>query len=347
MKRTVLFILFALLFTLLSCSPKEDAHTYRPELLPTDPPSPSASPSASPTVSPTASPEPGPGPYASECMAAAEARMAKVLEYVRANPIEFVSSSHPFVPADMRSGLEPEAAAVYDKLLAAAESFSPIELACPEKTMEAALDALFFDHPEIEICFDMEKAGGSGAAVLFRSVYFLPEGRYFKAADDIEEVKAQAEAFVLTAKHIASMIPEDLSVIDKYRCIACYISETSQYAHVHGEIPRYAMTAYGAVINGWSICQGYALGFEYLCRAAGLDCRRCRNSYSDERMHYWDIVTLDCGTYFIDVTWSDGSSYDYADPNWFTWFMFTNEPQHIPNDGTRTTGAPLDRGGWA
>ena len=195
---------------------------------------------------------------------------------------------------------------------------------------------------------EKEPTASHAAGSVWRSVYFLPEGRYFGAADDMGKLREQVNAFNAVGEMIASRIPEDFSAIDRYRLLAYYISINSEYAHVHGEIPRYATTAYGAVVNGWSICQGYAIGFEYLCRMANIDCRRVRNEFNDENMHFWDIVTIDQGTYYVDVTWCDGTADRFTDDEWFSWFMFPADHYHVSNDGTTTTATRrlIDRGIW-
>ena len=323
-----------------------------PGLFPQPTPEPTAEPTAAPTPVPTAAPTPTPEPlptgfpenmsaYTKVRMERAEKTIDDIIAFIRSAPIPSDSEVHPFVPADKRAELTPEAASYYDAMLEACAGLSPLTLKGEDEDIEAALTALLFDHPEVEICFTMEKEGDEWAAC-----YFIPEGRYFKPlkdddAEGYEKLRTQQEAFDTLSRYVVTRIPEDFSVIDKYRMLALYISAVSEYAYVHGEVPRYATCAYGAIVNGYSICQGYALGFEYLCRLADLDCRRVRNEFNDENMHFWDIVTLDCGTYYVDVTWCDGSVGTYTEPFWLRWFMFTADNHHVANDGTTTTGEPL------
>lgn len=299
-----------------------------------------SAPTPIPTRAPAGYPE-GIGPYAVKCLNSAAKTMDRVIPFIESNPCPIKSSVHVFVPADKRGALAEDEKAVYDAMLQAAKEFKSLSLSCPNDVMEHALAALKFDHPEIEICFDMENVGGK-----WRSIYFLPESRYFRPADDIDKVREQVEAFTAVGNYVAYRIPEGFSAIDRYRAIAYFISLNTEYAYVHGEIPRFASTAYGALINGYSICQGYAIGFEYLCRCANVDCRRVRNIYEDDNMHFWDIVTLDQGTYYVDVTWCDGNQNDFRSSNWYKWFMFTAEWQHQANDGSSTTGRAFDRSGW-
>ena len=74
-------------------------------------------------------------------------------------------------------------------------------------------------------------------------------------------------------------------------------------------------TAYAALVNGTSVCQGYATLFYRMCLTAGIDARVITGSdtpgYSD---HAWNIVRIGNLYYNIDVTWDAGwepENYDY------------------------------------
>ncbi len=333
-------------------------------------------PSAEPTSEPTAAPGELPagmeelGEHARECVLRAQKIMDEVIKHISENPIEAGGSIRAFEGANRYKSLTGEGLVLYERLLSCAKDFRSYRAKCSPELMEEVKEALFIDHPELETYFDVEleddrssgSSGGSGSGrtdgsrpgsgtgtdeASFRTVFFLPEGRYYAPADNKDEVMAQVEALDAVSRYVVSRIPESFSAVDKYRALACYISLNSQYAHVENEeIPRYAMTAYGAIVNGWSICQGYTIGFEYLCRVAGFDCRRVTNGMTDKTMHFWDVVTLENGSYYVDVTWADGSAQNFTDAGWMTWFMFTADADHVANDGTSTTGAAFDRSGW-
>lgn len=368
--------LASITYTEAPSEPATDAPTEAPAIVT---PEPTAEPS-DPTPAPGGDERPLPdgvpadiGETARERVFAAQAIMDQVIGYVSENPIGYDGVASEFTGRNMYRELSGEGLVLYERLLACARDFRNYRAKCSARLMAEVKEALFTDHPELEIYFDIEleenagrdgsanagssngksgkeSGGSSGQAndeASFRTVFFLPEGRYFAPADNKEEVMAQVEAFEVVSNYVVSRIPEEFSAIDKYRCIAYYISANSKYAHVeNGEVPRYAMNAYGSVVTGGSICQGYAIGFEYLCRLAGLDCRRLTNGASDDTLHFWDIVTLENGSYFVDVTWADGSVQNYTDRNWLVWFMFTSDDDHVANDGTMTSGEAFDRSSW-
>ncbi|MBO6062093.1 MAG: hypothetical protein J6P98_08305 [Clostridia bacterium] len=348
----VVFALAALLAAFCGCIlwPSDPAVKPEPAEAPT------AAPTAAPTEAPTEAPTPIPEPteelcdYAYERLDRAEQIMDEVIAFIEAHPIPVYSSDHPFVPADKRSSLNEEEQAVYDALLASAESFTEAELEGGAVPISNALAALYVDRPEIETYFTAVDTGSA-----WRTSFFEPESAPSAKTHDIEVLHDQLETFLAVGEYVASRIPSEFSALDKYRALSYYIIMNTEYVHVHGAIPNYATCAYGAVVNGYSICQGYALGFEYLCRCAGLDCRRVRNAYNDDNMHFWDIVELDQGTYYVDVTWSDSSVAmqdptagleEYGDNRFFTWFIFPADQHHVSNDGTITTGRGFGKRDW-
>ena len=70
-------------------------------------------------------------------------------------------------------------------------------------------------------------------------------------------------------------------------------------------------SVYSALVNGQTVCAGYARAFQYLMQQLGIPCYYCTGYAGEE--HAWNIVALDDGYYNVDVTWddSDGGRYDY------------------------------------
>lgn len=70
-------------------------------------------------------------------------------------------------------------------------------------------------------------------------------------------------------------------------------------------------SAYSALVNGQTVCAGYARAFQYLLQQLGIPCYYC-TGYAGES-HAWNIVSLEDGYYNVDATWDDteGGRYDY------------------------------------
>ena len=194
--------------------PATEAPAPEPTAIPNG--APTAEPTPEPTAPPTAAPTEPPygldmelSEHALRQLALAETRMDQAIRHIRLYPINIPSTEYSFVPADKRSGLTYEEAALYDDMLAAALEFKSIPLEGSDESVENALEALMFDHPEIEVYYTAVKEDGG-----WKTVCFVPEARYFTPTDDIETVKEQANAFKAVGAYVASRIPEDFSVIE-------------------------------------------------------------------------------------------------------------------------------------
>lgn len=70
-------------------------------------------------------------------------------------------------------------------------------------------------------------------------------------------------------------------------------------------------SAYSALVEGKSVCAGYARAYQYLLQRLGIPCYYCTGYAGTD--HAWNIVAMDDGYYNVDVTWDDtpGGEYDY------------------------------------
>jgi hypothetical protein len=62
--------------------------------------------------------------------------------------------------------------------------------------------------------------------------------------------------------------------------------------------------AYGAIVDGRAVCQGYAYAMQYLLYRAGIQCLFVSGT-SQDQPHGWNIVKIDRYYYQLDVTWDD------------------------------------------
>ena len=70
-------------------------------------------------------------------------------------------------------------------------------------------------------------------------------------------------------------------------------------------------SAYSALVNGETVCAGYARAFQYLMQQLDIPCYYC-TGYAGES-HAWNIIGLEDGWYNVDTTWDDAGegTYDY------------------------------------
>ncbi len=62
--------------------------------------------------------------------------------------------------------------------------------------------------------------------------------------------------------------------------------------------------AYGALVRGVAVCDGYSKAYDLLCYLAGVPCIRVGGT-SENGLHSWNMVKADGAWYHVDVTWDD------------------------------------------
>ncbi len=98
-------------------------------------------------------------------------------------------------------------------------------------------------------------------------------------------------------------------------------STTYDYAAVNDPYSNTAsFSAYGALIGGKCVCQGYALAFYRICKVLGFDVRFV-GSDPEIGCHAWNLIKLDGRYYFVDCTWDDNIKDSYPEMNPYSYFL--------------------------
>ncbi len=117
---------------------------------------------------------------------------------------------------------------------------------------------------------------------------------------------------------VKACIRQDMSAKQKAKAIHDYLIQKCTYDHEVAALPssQYddAFTAYGALVDGSAVCQGYAAAFNLMAQNCGLQsmavCGRAGGV-----AHAWNYVKLGSSNRYIDCTWDDtdkkGIRYDY------------------------------------
>ncbi len=113
------------------------------------------------------------------------------------------------------------------------------------------------------------------------------------------------------------------AVEEKYNTIPVYgISRHEKLKSIHDYLAKnivYDSTiskpnifdAYGALINGVCVCEGYAEAFKLLCDREGLPCLTVVGT-GDGGAHKWNMVQMEDGEWYtMDATWDDQTSNIY------------------------------------
>lgn len=186
---------------------------------------------------------------------------------------------------------------IYANAKALNERFSPIENVSVT-TLKNVFAAVYNDHPEL---FWMDTA---------YSCKFRQNGQcaeidlqFNTTAKNLEQSRetfeAKANAITDGAKDLGSNYEKEKYVHDKL------IGQVEYAASA-----QMNQSAYSALVNGRTVCAGYARAFQYMLQQLDIPCYYCTGFAGES--HAWNIVALDDGYYNVDATWDDTGAGTYT-----------------------------------
>ena len=186
---------------------------------------------------------------------------------------------------------------IYANANAVNDAFMPVEeVTAPQ--LRNIFAAVYNDHPEL---FWMDTA---------YTCKYTREGRcveidlkFNRTANDLNTAKAsfneKANDIIAGARGLAGNYAREKYVHDQ-------LIERISYSG-RAEMNQ---SAYSALVNGQTVCAGYARAFQYILQQLDIPCYYC-TGYAGES-HAWNIVSLEDGFYNVDTTWDDSDNGQYA-----------------------------------
>jgi len=143
--------------------------------------------------------------------------------------------------------------------------------------------------------------------------------RYTKT--EFQTMKQHADDTLYKARHlVAGFIRPGMTDYDKELVIHNYIVNHTRYDYANyqtGTIPTASFTAYGCLVLGKAVCQGYSEAFKLMSDLAALECivveGESQASGSGWEGHAWNIVKVGGNYYHVDSTFDDPISSDGKD----------------------------------
>lgn len=203
---------------------------------------------------------------------------------------------------------------IYANGMAVNGIFTPIEQVSPPELRNVFM-AVFNDHPEM-FWLDSAYRGRFGRDGQCVEIVL----QFNRTVDFLDDSKAE---FHEAAGEILSGAENQGSDYEKEVYVHNALLDRITY-NLQAPLNQ---TAYSALVNGQTVCAGYARAFQYLMRELGIPAYYC-TGYAGQN-HAWNIIRLDGEYYNVDATWDD------TDPNTYDYFNKTDSDfseNHIRQD---------------
>lgn len=174
-----------------------------------------------------------------------------------------------------------------------------------ESEIRRAINAFVFDNPQIfwlDNLFGYAYVG-EDTMVEFYSVI---------SADECEKKYVVLHSAV---NRVLASLEEGMSEFDREKFVHDFVINNCIYKGTVSNISdgwEY-FSAYGPIVKGEAVCEGYAKSMQLLLNLSGIECMTIRGE-SEGVGHMWNVIKIDEEWYHLDSTWDDttnGAIYDF------------------------------------
>ncbi len=181
-----------------------------------------------------------------------------------------------------------------------------------DKTFQSALDAFFYDHPEL-FYLDLTKISlmtrstTLGSKTTYKVSLEPVYGSYYLSNNFSN--KMQVETAISQIESFKNSIISQLSGDDYNKILTVHdtLVDLIEYDTTYSRTNTHNI--YGALIEHKVVCEGYAKSFKYIMDALNIPCilvsGTATNSSGETESHMWNYVQIDGNWYGIDLTWDD------------------------------------------
>lgn len=163
--------------------------------------------------------------------------------------------------------------------------------------------AYIYDNPTSDIWFHSYSCF---LTAIDGSIYFICQPKSAKESNSSLQANTLREEFVKfesKCSHFVSTLSG--TELEKLTQIHNWIIQNAVYDTTLC-LPD-TTTAYGTIMNGYSVCSGFAYSFKYLCDLANLDVLYVVGDLYDRKtdsyyLHAWNVAYLEGNYFLIDVT---------------------------------------------
>ena len=171
-----------------------------------------------------------------------------------------------------------------------------------ERDAELCIKTYTMDHPGVFWIANRYTYGAAGNQFIIQLYSFLSG----------TDCRTQMIIFNDTINGIMTSIPKGLNQYHLEKYIHDVIMDKSVYADgiVTADGSWEEFSAYGALVKGSAVCEGYSHAAALLLNKVGIECYYI-NGRSETESHMWNCVKIDGNWYNLDITWDDSENAYY------------------------------------
>lgn len=183
-----------------------------------------------------------------------------------------------------------------------------------QKVTQTAIDAFLRDYPEV-FWIEVEESEW-----VFTFLYQKTGGYYTNKVTKLEYAIVVKDEYsdpaIYDAKLQEAIVKFPVTGATRYEKLKSIHDELCRRnVYVEG---LYSHQAYGALVDGKSVCEGYGKAFKLICDRENIPCvlvtGTSLNYNGTPEFHLWNYVKMEDGKWYaVDVTWDDGDSTIYYD----------------------------------
>ena len=144
---------------------------------------------------------------------------------------------------------------------------------------------------------------------------------------------SELAAFEEAVQAALSVLLPDMSELQKALVLHDYLTQHIAYdyaSYMAGTVPEDSYNAYGALVKGTAVCEGYAKAYKVLLNRLGIDAIVVSSLSMN---HGWNLVKLDGAWYHVDVTWDDPAPDTLGKAN-HTYFLLSDSAMLSRDSGS-------------
>lgn len=204
---------------------------------------------------------------------------------------------------------------MYKAMLLAIEKHEAETLAIPgdltEEEISAAYAAVTADYPQFfepSLTYNIvrnQTEGGKVKSIACKLNYI--ENDPEKAAIRRQALYDKVNAILAEAASISDVLQRERFFYETVIYSAKYDYKQADFIN----IDLNTHTAFGCLVNGMTVCDGYAKAFALLCNYGGIECWQESGYLEGTTSHAWNGVKIDGKVYYCDATVDDAESRYY------------------------------------